>query len=46
MYFVNNTKFDIAFDVNLLTMFSSCATKRYWNEIKHVSFNTLEVQLI
>jgi len=36
MYLVNCTSPDIAFATNLLVIFSSSPTRRYWNGIKHV----------
>ena len=36
MYLANCTRPDIAFSVNLLTMYSSTPTRRHWNSIKHI----------
>ena len=36
MYFVNCTRSYIVFSVNLLVMYSSASTQRYWNGIKHI----------
>ena len=36
MYLANYTRFDIAFAVNLLAIFSSASTRRHWNGIKHI----------
>jgi hypothetical protein len=36
MYLANNTRFDIAFILNLLTRYSAAPTMRQWNEVKDV----------
>ena len=36
MYLANTTRPDIAFDVNLLSRYSSAPTRRHWNGIKHI----------
>jgi hypothetical protein len=36
MYLANNTKFDIAFAVNLLVRDSATPTMRHWNGVKDV----------
>ena len=38
MYLTNNTRPDIAFAVNLLSMFSSSPTRRHWDGIKHIFY--------
>ena len=36
IYFVNYTRLDIVFFVNLLARYSSTSTRRHWNGIKHI----------
>ena len=36
MYLTNNLHLDIVFSISFLVRYSSCLTKRYWNEIKHI----------
>jgi hypothetical protein len=36
MYFINNTRPDIAFTVNILTRYSATPTIYHWNEVKDV----------
>ena len=36
MYLASHTRPDIAFAVNLLARYSSCPTRRHWNDVKHI----------